>query len=78
VSDPYLLYLANKNMFKQRNSLTKYTEKKIKKKEKRINNFGDVCWFFRSFRQLFASSAVDRGFEARSSLFNFFSRYIAE
>ena len=26
--------------------------KKIKKKEKRINTFGDVCWFFRSFRQL--------------------------
>ena len=22
-----------------------------KKKEKRINTFGDVCWFFRSFRQ---------------------------
>ena len=27
-------------------------EKRIKKKEKRINTFGDVCWFFRSFRQL--------------------------
>ena len=27
-------------------------EKKINKKEKRINTFGDVCWFFRSFRQL--------------------------
>jgi len=27
-------------------------KKKIKKKEKRINTFGDVCWFFRSFRQL--------------------------
>jgi hypothetical protein len=26
--------------------------KRIKKKEKRINTFGDVCWFFRSFRQL--------------------------
>ena len=25
---------------------------KKRKKEKRINNFGDVCWFFRSFRQL--------------------------
>ena len=25
---------------------------RIKKKEKRINTFGDVCWFFRSFRQL--------------------------
>ena len=25
---------------------------KKKKKEKRINTFGDVCWFFRSFRQL--------------------------
>jgi hypothetical protein len=24
--------------------------KKIKKKEKRINTFGDVCWFFRLFR----------------------------
>ena len=23
-----------------------------KKKEKRRNTFGDVCWFFRSFRQL--------------------------
>ena len=28
------------------------TNKKIKKKEKRRNTFGDVCWFFRSFRQL--------------------------
>ena len=28
------------------------TKKKIKKKEKRRNTFGDVCWFFRSFRQL--------------------------
>ena len=27
-------------------------EKRIKKKEKRINTFGDVCWFFRSFSQL--------------------------
>ena len=27
-------------------------KKKKKKKEKRINTFGDVCWFFRSFRQL--------------------------
>ena len=26
--------------------------KKKKKKEKRINSYGDVCWFFRSFRQL--------------------------
>ena len=26
--------------------------RKKKKKEKRINTFGDVCWFFRSFRQL--------------------------
>jgi hypothetical protein len=26
--------------------------KRIKKKEKRINTFADVCWFFRSFRQL--------------------------
>ena len=24
----------------------------IRKKEKKINTFGDVCWFFRSFRQL--------------------------
>ena len=24
--------------------------KKKKKKEKRINTVGDVCWFFRSFR----------------------------
>ena len=29
-----------------------YEKKRIKKKEKRINTFGDVCWFFRSFRQL--------------------------
>jgi hypothetical protein len=30
-----------------------YTKKKKKnEKEKRINTFGDVCWFFRSFRQL--------------------------
>ena len=28
------------------------TKNKIKKKEKRRNTFGDVCWFFRSFRQL--------------------------
>ena len=27
-------------------------KKIIKKKEKRRNTFGDVCWFFRSFRQL--------------------------
>ena len=27
-------------------------KKEKKKKEKRINTFGDVCWFFRSFRQL--------------------------
>ena len=27
-------------------------KKRKKKKEKRINTFGDVCWFFRSFRQL--------------------------
>ena len=27
-------------------------KKRIKKKEKRRNTFGDVCWFFRSFRQL--------------------------
>ena len=27
-------------------------KKKRKKKEKKINTFGDVCWFFRSFRQL--------------------------
>jgi hypothetical protein len=27
-------------------------EKKKKEKEKKINTFGDVCWFFRSFRQL--------------------------
>ena len=34
-------------------SIDQYTKKKrIKKKEKRINTFGDVCWFFRSFRQL--------------------------
>ena len=26
-------------------------KKEKKKKEKRINTFGDVCWFFRSFRQ---------------------------
>ena len=26
--------------------------KRKKKKEKRINTFGDVCWFFKSFRQL--------------------------
>ena len=30
----------------------KLKKKRIKKKEKRINTFGDVCWFFRSFRQL--------------------------
>ena len=36
-----------KNRFRQ------YTKKnRKKKKEKRINTFGDVCWFFRSFRQL--------------------------
>ena len=23
------------------------------RKKKRINTFGDVCWFFRSFRQLY-------------------------
>ena len=28
-----------------------YEKKRKKKKEKRINTFGDVCWFFRSFRQ---------------------------
>ena len=34
-------------------SLDNIRKKKIiKKKEKRINTFGDVCWFFRSFRQL--------------------------
>jgi hypothetical protein len=34
-------------------SLRQYTKKKEKKKkEKRINTFGDVCWLFRSFRQL--------------------------
>ena len=27
-------------------------KKRIKKKEKRRNTFGVVCWFFRSFRQL--------------------------
>ena len=27
-------------------------KKRIKKKEKRRNTFGDVCWFFRSFRNL--------------------------
>ena len=27
-------------------------KKRIKKKEKRINTFGDVCWFFKSFRKL--------------------------
>ena len=27
-------------------------KKRIKKKEMRINTFGDVCWFFRSFRQV--------------------------
>jgi hypothetical protein len=27
-------------------------KKKKKEKEKKINTFGDVCWFFRSFRQL--------------------------
>ena len=27
-------------------------KKKKKRKEWRINTFGDVCWFFRSFRQL--------------------------
>ena len=32
--------------------LDKMRKKRIKKKEKRINTFGDVCWFFRSFRQL--------------------------
>ena len=26
--------------------------KRKRKKEKRINTFGDVCWFFKSFRQL--------------------------
>ena len=33
-------------------SIDNIRKKKIKKKEKRINTFGDVCWFFRSFRQL--------------------------
>ena len=34
-------------------SLDNIRKKKIiKKKEKRRNTFGDVCWFFRSFRQL--------------------------
>ena len=28
--------------------LDKIRKKKKKKKEKRINTFGDVCWFFRS------------------------------
>jgi len=27
-------------------------KKRKKNKEKRINTFGDVCWFIRSFRQL--------------------------
>ena len=33
-------------------SLDNIRKKRIKKKEKRRNTFGDVCWFFRSFRQL--------------------------
>ena len=34
-------------------SLDNIRKKKIiKKKEKRRITFGDVCWFFRSFRQL--------------------------
>ena len=34
-------------------SLDNIRKKRIKKKEKRRNTFGDVCWFFRSFRQLY-------------------------
>ena len=33
-------------------NIRKKKKKRIKKKEKRRNTFGDVCWFFRSFRQL--------------------------
>ena len=33
-------------------NIRKKRKKRIKKKEKRRNTFGDVCWFFRSFRQL--------------------------
>ena len=33
-------------------SLDNIPKKRIKKKEKRRNTIGDVCWFFRSFRQL--------------------------
>ena len=40
-------------MHVQKHKFRQYTGKKrIKKKEKRINTFGDVCWFFRSFRHL--------------------------
>jgi hypothetical protein len=39
-------------IYKNISLVNKLKKKRIKKKEKRINTFGDVCWFFRSFRQL--------------------------
>ena len=41
-----------KNDYIQKHRFRQYTKKKKKKNEKRINTFGDVCWFFRSFRPL--------------------------
>ena len=33
-------------------NIRKKKKKSKKKREYTVNTFGDVCWFFRSFRQL--------------------------
>jgi hypothetical protein len=52
VSDTYLLHLANTNMFKlkrqgHQKSFLRWSHSFLKN-EKRLNTFGDVCWFFGS------------------------------
>jgi hypothetical protein len=52
-SHPFFLELNIQRMIIYKNiGLDNIRKKRIKKKEKRINTFGDVRWFFRSFRQL--------------------------